>query len=908
MKNFLDSQQLSLIRLKHFENQGASLLKSLVPELQQIWANAHDVVDERLMLARPDGLKLARLLATQMDDIISTLLDAITLHVHRNPNPSKAEAFALVATGGYGRHAMAPFSDVDVLFLTPYKQTPWGEQVVESMLYALWDMKLKVGHAVRSADETIVMARSDMTIRTALLESRLVYGDKNLFEQCKKRLEREVFATTAMEFVSAKLQERDQRHKRHGGSRYLVEPNVKDGKGGLRDLHTLFWLAKYSLGTREPEDLIKKSVLSRDAYRRFDRARRFLWTVRLHLHLCRGRAEERLSFDIQPEIAQRMGFAQRGTMRGVERFMKRYFLAAKDVGDMTRIICAALEEEQKKKAPGLVRLLPSFLTMQTKPAEGFRFVNGRIDFDKPSIIETNPTTIIEIFRLSQVHQADIHPKALELLAERLKLINSQLRQDKRANQLFLKILTDADHCENTLRRMNEAGVLGKFLPDFGKIVAMMQFNMYHHYTADEHLIQAVGMLAQIERGLHKEQHPLASELVGRLGSRDVIYLAMFLHDMAKGRDEDHSIAGARIAQKLAPRLGLSAADTETVAWLVRHHLLMSDVAQRRDLSDPKTIADFVSIVHTPARLRYLLVLTVADIRAVGPGVWNGWKGELLRQLYQSAHDAMAGVNPARRQSHAAHRSREQFTQQYPSVQERFLNMHYDSYWTTMDQATIAAHAELVNQRDSKGSSIAFSSTDDQFRGITRFCILTDDHPGLFSRLTGAVALSGLSVVDAKIFTTTDGLALDTLWIQDERGQAINDASRIKRLEQAVLDSLHGAVILPDELAHRRKKRTKADAFSVASDVSLDNEASQTHTLIEVSARDRLGLLYDISRVLVAQNLRISSAQIATFGEKAVDVLYVRDAFGLKVTNETKMVRIREALLDILEKNAMGMVA
>ncbi|HBQ23391.1 MAG TPA: [protein-PII] uridylyltransferase [Alphaproteobacteria bacterium] len=905
---FQDRASLSDLREDLYQAHGDQLMKPLVAALRDVWDGAHDAVADRLQENRPNGLTIARRLAQQMDDILVTLLEAITRHVHRNGNPSDSERFALLATGGYGRGAMAPYSDVDFLFVTPYKQTAWGEQIAESLLYALWDMKLKVGHAVRSMDETIKMARQDMTIRTAVLEARFIHGDAGIFDKTMARLETELFAQTGMEFVAAKLDERNKRHQRQGGTRYLVEPNVKEGKGGLRDLHMLFWLAKYIFGTREPKELIHLNLFTKEAFQRFERSRRFLWTVRLHLHLVRGRAEERLTFDIQQEIASRMGFLDRGATRGVERFMKRYFLAAKDVGDLTRIICAALEDNQKKQAPGISRFMPSFMQRKQRPAPGFVLTNGRLNFDLDEPLQASPERIIGIFRLSQTSRYDIHPTALELMSDSLGLVDARLRAHEGANKLFMEILTDQDFAETSLRRMNEAGVLGRFVPDFGKIVAMMQFNMYHHYTADEHLIRAIGILAQIERGELKEEHPLATELFPRIGTRKILYMAMLLHDIAKGRDEDHSIAGERIAYRLCPRLGFTAAETETVAWLVRYHLVMSATAQRRYVGVPKTIRDFVAFVQSPARLRYLLILTVADIRAVGPGVWNGWKGSLLRQLYQEADDVLAGANPVQRRSQRAMLAKDQFQENWAKelandgddTAKKFLDMHYDSYWTVMDGDSILSHARLMAERIKTGKDIVFAAEDDGFRGITRFSILTDDHPGLFARITGAVALAGLSVADAKIFTTMDGLALDTLWLQDERGQAIADKARIKRLEKAVLDTLGGHVVLPDVLAVRRKAPSKVDAFKVAPDVVIDQDASGTHTLIEVSGRDRVGLLYDLSRVLVAQNLRISSAQIATFGEKVVDVFYVRDAFGLKVTSQTKLDKISAAMLAVFD--------
>ena len=507
---------------------------------------------ERLLLKDRHGRRCAERLCFIHDEIIRLLFDFAVKHLYPSENPSEAERMAVIATGGYGRGLLAPGSDIDLLFILPYKQTAWGESVAEAILYCLWDIGLKVGHATRSINECIRQAKADMTIRTGVLEARYLLGDRKLFDELITRFDKEVAQGTAPEFVAAKLAEREERHRRAGQSRYLVEPNVKDGKGGLRDLHTLFWIAKYVYRVREPDELIEKGVFDRREYMLFRRCEDFLWSVRCHMHFLAGRAEERLSFDIQREIAVRLGYTEHPGLKDVERFMKHYFLIAKDVGDLTAILCAELEDSQAKPMPVLSRMMAKFRpsTRRTlSETEDFYVDYNRIMVADPDVFTRDPVNLIRIFHLAQKYNLAFHPDALRAVTRSLKLIDKNLRENAEANSLFLEILTSKNDAETVLRRMNEAGVLGHFVRAFGRIVAMMQFNMYHHYTVDEHLLRCIGILSDIESD-RSEDTPFASELMRTIQPRHrtLLFVALFLHDIAKGRIEDHSIAGARVAR------------------------------------------------------------------------------------------------------------------------------------------------------------------------------------------------------------------------------------------------------------------------------------------------------------------------------------------------------------------------
>jgi [protein-PII] uridylyltransferase len=842
-----------------------------------------------------DGPAVLAATSFLMDQLIRVLFDFAEKYAYPAANPSAAERLGIVATGGYGRGELAPLSDLDLLFLRPYKQTPRGEQIVEFMLYLLWDMGLKVGHATRTVDESIRYAERDQTIRTALLESRYIWGDRELFDELIRSFTTKFLGGDGRDFVEAKLAERDQRHQRMGDSRYVVEPNVKEGKGGLRDLHLLFWIAKYLYRVNKPAELIAKGVLTPGEAKHFERAERFLNTVRCHIHYLTNRADDRLSFDLQREIAQRLGYQDRPGSRGVERFTKHYYLHAKTVGDLTRIFVAALEDSHRRK-PKLAALWQS---LRPRQLEGFRLDGERLSATAPHMFEKDPVAILRLFHVAQENGLDVHPGTLRQITQNIRLVD-RLRNDKEANRLFMEMLTSRHDPETTLRRLNEAGVFGRFVPDFGRVVAQTQHDMYHTYTVDEHTIRAIGILANIENGTHKEDHPVSADVVHKILSRPVLYLAVLLHDIAKGRGGDHSILGADVAMQLGPRLGLSAAETETVAWLVRYHLSMSSTAFQRDLMDPKTIEDFASLVQSPERLRLLLVLTVCDIRAVGPNVWNGWKAALLRQLYHAAEQLLSGGTLVGGRAERIKAIQLEVAKRLTGWTEAEKDEHfargYAPYWLSFDPDTLARQAELVRRADRDRQPLAIEHRVDTHRSVTEVTIYTLDTHGLFARLAGAMAISGANIVDAKIFTLTNGMALDTFWIQDLEGKPFDGPQRLARLSARVELSLSNRLDIQRELDSQRSSWPKRDrVFTVEPRVLIDNNASDTFTVIEVNGRDRPGFLHVVTRALTRCSLQIATAHITTYGERAVDVFYVKDMFGLKVVNQSKLKQIAETV-------------
>ncbi|MCT4655560.1 MAG: [protein-PII] uridylyltransferase [Cohaesibacter sp.] len=867
---------------------------------------------EQLLFEDGSGILCAIRLSYLEDELIRLIFGFATEHVYRVENPSDSEKMAVVAVGGYGRATLGPQSDIDLLFLLPYKQTAWGESLVEYILYMLWDLGQKVGHATRTLDDCIRLSKTDMTIRTALLEARQICGEQELFDGLIERYDKEVMQDTGTEFVTAKLAERDARHTQQGNSRYMVEPNIKEGKGGLRDLHTLFWIGQYVYRVRKGKELINAEVFTQAEYNRFKKTNDFLWTVRCHLHFLTRRAEERLSFDLQRELADRMGYSNRPGQRAVERFMKHYFLVAKEVGDLTRIFCSALEEDFGRQAPGINRFfsaIPFRRRRKIRGQEDFVIEHGRLSVRDDEVFKRDPVNLIRIFAIADKENLTFHPDSLQLMRRSLRLINRSLRKDPEANRLFVRILTSRRDPESILRRMNEAGVLGRFVPEFGKIVAMMQFNMYHHFTVDEHLLRSVGILSEIEKRNLGEEHPLSHELISKLDDRVVLYMAVFLHDIAKGRPEDHSIAGAKVARGLCPRFGLTREQTEQVAWLVQEHLTMSTVSQSRDLADRKTILDFCHAVQTMEQMKMLLILTVCDIKAVGPDVWNGWKGQLLRTLYYEAEPILTGGHSkTSRDARLAH-MKEQFVAKLEGWSEKeisaYLKLHYPAYWLRTDMDSALEHAELIRSADKKKQSIAVAIKTLEFEAITQITILAPDHPRLLSMIAGACSAAGANIMDALIFTTTDGRALDTIFISREFDEDQDERRRANRIVDLLTQVLKGETRLPSLVAQKEGHKKRYKAFRRTPKVTVNNELSNQASVIEVSGLDRSGLLSDLTRTLSALNLDIASAHIITYGERVVDSFYVTDLTGAKITNLDRKQTIEKELLAALKGKKPG---
>lgn len=857
----------------------------------------------RPWLAEAEDSARTAFLKDQNAERLTFTLSSVTDHLINNLfihfTQKEKYHFSIIATGGYGRRELCPYSDIDLLFLYAAHHSVQAATIAESILYTLWDLGLKVGHAHRTPSETLVLAQEDIQVRTSLLDARFITGDKLLFTHCLRHIEENIIKDGTLTFVEAKLAERDIRHARFGDSRYVLEPNIKEGKGGLRDLHTLWWLARHAYRVQSLDELVELGHLSQDELSAFYHASQFLLRTRIHLHYQTGRADEHLTFDKQLSIAHAMGYHNSSVNLAITRFMRRYFITVRTVGSLTRILCALLEDEKKrkpKKPLGWIKL--------TENAKDFFELDGeRLSIIDDQLFFSHPTAMLTLFYVAQEQDLDIHPHALRAITRSLHLIDESFRKNPETCRIFLLILQSDKGPEIALRRMNEAGVLGRFIPEFGRIIGQTQFNMYHVYTVDEHTLMALGILHAIDRGLIKNEAPLASNIMPRISQKHVLYLALFCHDIAKGRGGDHSELGEHIAIKLGKRFGFSDEESATTAWLVRNHLLLSGTAFKRDLNDPKTIADFVAAVRTPERLKLLLVLTVADIRAVGPGVWNEWKGSLMRDLFNRSMHAMGSDDPTPSGhepdllTHAIHEA-------YPSIPTRiitdYLALANGGFLTGCTLAQHLAIAKILLIESPSEKNLHIHIEHDEKRFVTEVTIITQDTPGLFTRLTGAITLAGANIIHAKIFTLKDGTAIDIFHLQDMAGNAFNRPSMLAKMAVYIEQSQDGNLNLSQALAHRAKPyEGKLRQIQKEGVVFIENDASAVCSVIEIAASDRIGLLYDVASALTKLGLSIVTAHISTYGTQAADVFYVKDAFGFKITHPDKIKSIREALGKIL---------
>uniref|UniRef100_UPI0010F4CCD4 [protein-PII] uridylyltransferase n=1 Tax=Parerythrobacter lutipelagi TaxID=1964208 RepID=UPI0010F4CCD4 len=888
------AQQIDAI---HAE-QGENGRQSVVALLRGALGDGRAELAKRLEARPSAGHDCCAGHAFLVDQIVRLLHDHVVANVYPPGNRSAGEHLTIMAVGGYGRAEMAPQSDVDIAFLTPSRRTPWCEQVIEAILYFLWDLGLKVGHSSRTPDDVVRMAKEDLTIRTALLEGRYVWGDQDLYEEVRRRFWAEVVTGTEREFLSDKLEERNARHKRMGDSRYVVEPNVKDGKGGLRDLHTLYWIGKYIHKVRVAAELVDVGLLTAKEYRSFRRAESFLLAVRCHLHTITGRPEDRLTFDLQRAVAERMNFADRTGKSAVERFMQFYFLQAKRVGSLTGVFLAHIDEQfaQKRARRGFL----AGFKARPRDHKGYRVFGGKIAAPSDDWFRKDPVRLIEIFQIAEAEGFAIHPETMRQADRDSGLIKADVQNDPRANALFLDLLAGRNDPETVLRWMNEAGVFGKFVPDFGKVNAQMQFDMYHHYTVDEHTIRAIGLLSKIERGELNEDHPRSSKLIHKVNSRRAIYVAVLLHDIAKGRGGDHSVLGAEVAEELCPRFGLNEDETELVAWLVRFHLLLSATAQKRDLTDPKTIEDFVGEVQTMERLRNLLILTVVDIRAVGPGTWNSWKRQLIGELYDVAKERLrlGHVKHGRENRVAAKKELvEVLLGDQAGLIGKIGNEFIDAYWVAEPEDIIQRNLVQFSVARGLEEQLSIHCEFYEARGATLVSVIAADHPGLFYRIAGGIHLAGANIIDARIHTTRNGWAVDNFLVQDPLGKPFREESQLARIKTAIADALANKIELAPQLARRPLPRMRARAFEVRPRVLFDNGASNRFTVIEVNARDRPALLNRLARSLFENQLMVHSAHITAYGERAADTFYVTDPLGQKVTAPDRLSSIETSLLD-----------
>lgn len=903
-------QHLNKIALEGGNSQRARVLEILRQTLNTGMAQTQELFSK----GRLGGLETAARIAAIHDTVITALFDYTTSHEIKDKDLTPSDRFALCGVGGYGRAEMAPQSDVDLLFLVADKKgSSYTEKVTEFMLYMLWDLGLKVGHSTRTIEQCLALSKEDQTILTALLDLRFLRGDRELADTLYSRFRKDVTKGKGRKYIAMKLEERDNRHTREGNSRYVIEPNVKEGKGGLRDLHVLYWIARFLDSENKITDphltdsYVEMELFDEQAATRFKHAADFLWRARIWLHFIAGRPTETLSFDQQTVLARKMGYASGPVEVAVEKFMREYFTNAKEVGALTRIACAKLEAQKAIRLPaGLEALMPR--SRRDIKNKALVMDHGRLNFSDPMQIRHDPTIIMQLFESAGRRNVDIHPDAFSAINFRRNIIDTDFRRDPKNSTLFQKTLLGAKAPAATLKAMNEAGVLGRYLLEFGGIVARTQFNMHHAYTVDEHTLRLVGNFNDLENGRLEDENPIITELAKTFTQeqRLIIYLACLLHDTGKGHG-DQCIEGAQLGRRACRRLGVSQSVTDTVAWLIRRHLDMSETAQRRDISDPDTIAEFGKLVGSLERLNLLFALTVVDIRSVGPGIWNDWKGVLLRNLYKSTARYLDGkeeLAPAAKAAAAMEQLKEKLPAEMAVRVNPLLEEMSQNYWSNFDMADLIRHARFFDMVIQDGIETAVQTRLTRKRDITELWVLTHDRTGLFADLTKAISSSGATITGARLHTSEEKRVMNVFYLQNSEGLAFGRQSShalevLRKRAQAAADGVQNNVTIPKPIASKR-----AGAIPIKPRIRFLQNKLGGATILEIEGRDRPGLLHDIASILRDCDVEILSAHIEVVGAKAIDSFYLcRPGFlpndeGYALSKSMKKI-IRQNLSELL---------
>ena len=817
-------------------------------------------------------------------------------------HPEAAKKLALCAVGGFGRRMLAPYSDIDLLFLHENDEARI-KPLLDFILYPLWDAGLKVGHGVHSPASAIEFCKADIVGRTAYLDSRRLAGPEAIYADFQKRYEK-LRKRTKSQFAAAKSGERDERHERSEESRFLAEPDIKEGKGGLRDIHTIRWLYKYEYDFDIDDPKAKKKILSADDIRALKKCERFLWSLRMQLHGIRKRADEKLSFDVQPVLAERLGYRDRPGVLAAERLMKHFFVNAMDIGRLTRIFSARLEEERSRLSPLSLKMLPKSLAVDEAGGKtNLKLKYGRLTFESPAHAKSHPVDFFRLFHaFAKRPEFDFHPDALATVSASTSAITSEVRRDPLIAKLFLSTLLDAKDPIKTLRVMAETGLLGKYIPSFGKIIGRIEYGLYRRFSIDEHVFQSIDVLTEIVRGKAKGMHPIATDIMTqRRKKRASFYVTVLLHETSWALRDKSPEACERLVARIARRLGLEAESAECVAWCVARRLAMVRTAERRNLAEPDAIARFAKMVGDQKRLDLLLVLSVCHLRVVGAFSWDDWTRRQISELYYGASAWLEGGDAmlARRIEQRAVQARAaaaDLLQDWPAAErDMFLDRLTDTMFRTVDAETIARMAGLARAAEQEGAraAVAVRPVDGDVEAI----VYAKDRTGLLADLAGAVAAGGASVRTVQAMTTKDGKAIDVFVIQSPDDMLSDDTELARRLHAKLLAA---AKARPAKAAApARRLGDRRSIFDVLPVVRLDLDASEDSIVVEAEGRDRPGLLYDLTAALAEIGVTIVSAHIATYGERAVDAFYLQDAPGYKITNKRRLQSIERRLLSVL---------
>jgi [protein-PII] uridylyltransferase len=840
------------------------------------------------------GQESIRSYAAFMDGVLRLLFGLADADARAGGHPRTP--VLLVALGGYGRGELHPSSDIDLMLIHGGEVTPYVRQMAQGILYTLWDLSLRVGHACRSLEDCLALARTDLPSRTSMQAARVLAGDRRLFARLQKTLRQEVYRKDYPEFLRQTLAERDERYRKYGGSVYVQEPNVKESAGGLRDVHTALWLAFTKFGARTLRELEEKGLLSIKERKATDEALTFLWRVRNELHFLSGTRQDVLERSLQDRIAKSFGYETDETRLAAEKLMRDYYRHAGTIHRTSARLIARCQEGLARR--GTVGRRDRRAALQ----DGLIVYDGRLHLADPGTLEKDPVRILRVFRHAQRLGCELDVDLERALEEAAPVLEDDAwRSSPELRQLFLAILRDWGRVATTLRRMHDTGVLAAYLPEFGALTSLVQYDHYHRYTVDQHSLLAVEVLEGLGRGHGRDTEELA-QIVAELERPELLVMGVLLHDVGKALGRGHVKKGIPVIRAVTRRLNLDPDDAAAVEFLVAHHLLFSLTAERRDIDDPKTIESLAAVVRFPAWLTMLYLLTCADVRAVGSRVWSPWRGALLRELFVRTRLRLAG-RPPKPPRRAAVVQRIVQVLADPTVAEAaaaHLGAMSDRYVRTTAPQRMAAHLRLIERlREEPLATELFHYPD---LGASDLAVVTRDTPGLFALIAGTLAAHDVNILSAQIDTRADGIAVDTFHVNDAAGEAILDESRWEAVTGALRRAVRGEVSVEALFQARRPRRVgPAGATGHGSvRVTVDNSLSDTRTVVEVRAPDRVGLLYRITRALAREGLNIATAKIATDHDLALDTFYVTDAAGTKLDTRARIEALRDAVAQALE--------
>jgi [protein-PII] uridylyltransferase len=834
------------------------------------------------------GHELVRAHARLIDEMIQALSRLIARDLVRQgiaPTP-----LVVVALGGYGRGELHPSSDIDLMVVYDGEMSPYVQQVTQELLYTLWDLGLQLGHSLRSLDDCVAMAGTDFPSRTSMQEARFLAGERRLYARFRRVLRDNVFRQDFEQFLGTALAERDQRYRRYGASPYVGEPNVKESAGGLRDVHTAMWLSSAKFGARTLRELADKGLITRREQEATDEALTFLWRVRNELHFFSGHRNDVLTRDLQPRIAENLGYRDDDESLGVERFMREHYLHARVIHRVSRRLIAHCQETLSRRGSAERR------ERQQALADGLVFLDGRLhlaDRD-PDGLRREPARLLRVFWHLHRLGCELSPDLERTIEDSLHAVDDDFRRSPVVRDLFLDICRQWGRVALTLSEMHELGLLGRYLPEFEALTCLVQYDVYHKFSVDQHSLLAVEHLEALAPGQSAESEG-AAQVFSEVEKPELLMLGMLLHDIGKAKGHGHVAKGIPLIRTLTTRLGLEPADAAVVEFLVAHHLTMSHVAQRRDIDDPKTITDFAATVEDPQRLRMLYLLTYADMRAVGPGVLTGWQAVILHELYARALAHLTGGKvPRPSRAQVAQRLHALVTDELTlQAVKAHLAMTSDRYVASTSVQRMAEHMRLVQRLDQ--APVATDLFHHPDLGSSDLVVVTRDVPGLFSLIAGTLAAQGVNIISAQIHTREDGIAIDTFQVNDPTGEALTSAARWGRALDALRDVIAGDELVERLLDRRRQSGRRMQSAGGPPKISIDNSLSDAYTVIEVKCPDRMGLLYLITRTLSALGLDIASARIATEIDQAFDSFYVYDTKGRKLEEPGDTDRVARSL-------------